>query len=258
MEEAFDKISLSDSSLTYEKETSQALGFGFRVGFLGLLHLEIIQERIEREFGIPIIATAPSVIYKVNKTNGEYLMIQNPSAFPKRDVIDYIEEPYVRLSLFSPQEHVGKLMEYIHQKRGIYIELETLSNQMNSLVYEIPLGEIVFEFFNAIKSLSKGYASFDYELIGYRKGDLVKMDILVASEPVDALSMIVDRSKAYYAGRELTEKLKDIIPRQNFEIALQAAIFLERKNFLLNKKKVKRRLKWLVELKFLKKLLLQY
>ncbi len=224
MGEALEKIYLSDSSLTYEKETSQALGFGFRIGFLGLLHMEIIQERIEREFNIPVIATAPSVVYKVNLTNNESLMIQNPADFPDKTKIDSIEEPYVRLSLFSPQEYVGKLMDYIHSKRGIYIELDILSEKMNSLIYEIPLGEIVFDFFNSIKSISKGYASFDYEQIGYKKGDLTKMDILVAGEAVDALSLIVHKPNAYYIGRELCERLKDIVPRQNFEIPVQASI----------------------------------
>ncbi len=224
LEDALEKISLSDSSLEYEKETSQALGFGFRVGFLGLLHMEIIQERIQREFDIPLIATSPSVIYKVNKSNGNHVMVQNPASFPDRSVVDSVEEPYVRMSIFSPQEYVGKLMEYIHKKRGIYIELEMLSNSMNSLIYEIPMGEIVFDFFDAIKSISKGYASFDYEPIGYRVGNLVKMDILVAGDPVDALSVIIDRDQAYYAGRALTQQLKDIIPRQNFEIPVQAAI----------------------------------
>ncbi len=224
LEEALEKISLSDSSLEFEKETSQALGFGFRVGFLGLLHLEIIQERIQREFDIPLIATAPSVIYKVNKSNGEHVMVQNPAYFPDRSVVDTVEEPFVRMSIFSPQEYVGKLMEYIHKKRGIYVGLDMLSNSMNSLIYEIPMGEIVFDFFDAIKSISKGYASFDYEPIGYRVGNLVKMDILVAGDPVDALSVIIDRDQAYYAGRALTQQLKDIIPRQNFEIPVQAAI----------------------------------
>ncbi len=224
LEEALEKISLSDSSLEYEKETSQALGFGFRVGFLGLLHMEIIQERVQREFDIPVIATSPSVIYKVNKSNGDHVMVQNPAYFPDRSVVSSVEEPYVRMSIFSPQEYVGKLMEYIHKKRGVYIELEMLSNSMNSLIYEIPMGEIVFDFFDAIKSISKGYASFDYEPIGYREGNLVKMDILVAGDPVDALSVIIDRDQAYYAGRALTQQLKDIIPRQNFEIPVQAAI----------------------------------
>lgn len=224
LKEALDKILLSDSSLSYEKESSQALGFGFRVGFLGLLHLEIIQERLEREFDISLIATTPSVIYKINKTNKEHIYVQNPSQFPNKETIESIEEPYVRLSLFSPQEYVGKIMEYIHKKRGIYVELKTISNSVNSLIYEIPLAEIVFDFFNSIKSLSKGYASFDYQLIGYKKGNLAKMDILVAGEKVDALSLVVSKQSAYQVGRTLTERLKDIIPRQNFEIALQAAI----------------------------------
>ncbi len=224
LEEALDKISLSDSSLKYEKETSQALGFGFRIGFLGLLHMEIIQERIEREFKIPVITTAPSVIYKVNLSNGEQKMIQNPSSFPDRSIISTIEEPYVKISLYSPQEYIGKLMDYIHSKRGNYIEMEVLSNTMNSLIYEIPLSEIVFDFFDSIKSISKGYASFDYDHIGYKVGNLVKMDILVAGESVDALSLIVDKSSSYYIGRELCERLKNIIPRHNFEVPIQAAI----------------------------------
>ncbi len=224
LEEALDKISLSDSSLEYEKETSQALGFGFRVGFLGLLHMEIIQERVQREFNIPVIATAPSVIYKIHKTNKEEIFVQNPAQFPDRGIIEKIEEPYVRMSIFSPQEYVGKLMEYAHSKRGVYIEMEILSNQMNSLIYEIPMAEIVFDFFNSVKSISKGYASFDYEPIGYRRGDLVKMEILVAGDSVDALSIIVEKSRAYYAGKTICEQLKDIIPKHNFEVPIQAAI----------------------------------
>ncbi len=224
LEEALDKISLSDSSLVYDKETSKALGYGFRVGFLGLLHLEIIQERIEREFNIPLIATAPSVIYKVNLTNRTHKYIQNPSDFPDKSVIESVEEPYVRLSIFSPQEYMGKLMELVHEKRGIYVNMEIVSETMNSLIYEVPLGEIVFDFFNALKSLSKGYASFDYELIGYKESNLVKMDILIHNERVDAFSLIVDRESAYYIGRNLVTKLKDLIPRQNFEIPIQASI----------------------------------
>lgn len=224
LEEALEKISLSDSSLVYEKETSQALGFGFRVGFLGLLHLEIIQERIEREFNISLIATAPSVIYKVNLTDKSTVFIQNPSEFPDKSKILSVEEPYVRLSLFSPQEYVGKLMELIHEKRGQYVDLEVVSDTMNSIIYEIPLAEIVFDFFNSIKSISKGYASFDYELIGYKIGNLTKMDILIHNERVDAFSLIVDKDNAYYVGRNLVQKLKTLIPRQNFEIPIQASI----------------------------------
>lgn len=224
LEEALEKISLSDSSLIYEKETSQALGFGFRVGFLGLLHLEIIQERIEREFNISLIATAPSVIYKINLTDKSTSYIQNPSEFPDKSKILSVEEPYVRLSLFSPQEHIGKLMELIHEKRGQYVDLEVISDTMNSIIYEIPLAEIVFNFFNSIKSISKGYASFDYELIGYKVGNLTKMDILIHNERVDAFSLIVDKDNAYYIGRNLVQKLKTLIPRQNFEIPIQASI----------------------------------
>lgn len=225
LQEALEKISLSDSSLEYEKETSQALGFGYRVGFLGLLHMEIIQERIDREFNIPIISTAPSVVYQITHRNTNKVEhIQNPSQFPDRGIIETIEEPFVKLSLFSPQEYVGKLMEYIHERRGEYVTLETVSDKMNTLIYEMPLAEIVFDFFNAVKSISKGYASFDYEIIGYRKSELVKMDILVHGEQVDALSLIVPKDRAYYIGKEVIQKLKTLIPRHNFEIPLQAAI----------------------------------
>ncbi|BDV03612.1 MAG: elongation factor 4 [Candidatus Hepatoplasma scabrum] len=224
LEEALDKISLSDSSLTYEKENSKALGFGFRVGFLGLLHLEIIQERIEREFNIPVIATIPSVIYKIVFSNKKIKYIQNPTDFPDRSHIAWIEEPYVKVIIYSPSEYMGKLMEYIHSKRGIYKDLEIYSEKMNALIYHLPLAEIVFDFFNTVKSISKGYASFDYEQIGYQRGDLVKLDFLVAKEQIDAFARIVHRSSAYYVGRTMVERLKMIIPRQNFEIALQAII----------------------------------
>ncbi len=224
LQESLDKISLSDSSLKYEKETSQALGFGFRIGFLGLLHMEIIKERIEREFNIAIIITSPSVIYKINLSNKKQIIVQNPSKFPDKSIIDSIEEPYVKLSLYSPQEYVGKLMDYIHSKRGKYIRMDILSNKMNSLIYEIPLNEIVFNFFDSIKSISKGYASFDYEYIDYKVGNLVKMDILVGGEKVDALSIIVDKKNSYYLGKELCENLKEIIPKHNFEVPIQAAI----------------------------------
>lgn len=224
LEEALDKISLSDSSLTYEKENSKALGFGFRVGFLGLLHLEIIQERIEREFKIPVIATIPSVIYKIILTNKKIKYIQNPVDFPDKSYILQIEEPYVKVTIYSPENYMGKLIEYIHTKRGIYQNLEIYSEKMNALIYHLPLAEIVFDFFNAIKSISKGYASFDYEQIGYQKGDLVKLDFLIAKEQVDAFSRIVDRKNAYQIARVMVEKLKEIVPRQNFEIAIQAVI----------------------------------
>lgn len=224
LEEALDKISLSDSSLSYEKENSKALGFGFRVGFLGLLHLEIIQERIEREFKIPVIATIPSVIYKVTLTNKEIKYIQNPVDFPDKSYILQIEEPYVKVTIYSPENYMGKLIEYVHNKRGIYKNLEIYSEKMNALIYHLPLAEIVFDFFNAVKSISKGYASFDYEQIGYQKGDLVKLDFLIAKEQVDAFSRIVDRKNAYQIAKVMVEKLKEIVPRQNFEIAIQAVI----------------------------------
>ncbi|BDV03060.1 translation elongation factor 4 [Candidatus Hepatoplasma crinochetorum] len=224
LEEALDKISLSDSSLSYEKENSKALGFGFRVGFLGLLHLEIIQERIEREFKIPVIATIPSVIYKVTLTNKKIKYIQNPVDFPDKSYILQIEEPYVKVTIYSPENYMGKLIEYVHNKRGIYQNLEIYSEKMNALIYHLPLGEIVFDFFNAVKSISKGYASFDYEQIGYQKGDLVKLDFLIAKEQVDAFSRIVDRKNAYQIAKVMVEKLKEIVPRQNFEIAIQAVI----------------------------------
>lgn len=224
LEEALDKISLSDSSLSYEKENSKALGFGFRVGFLGLLHLEIIQERIEREFKIPVIATIPSVIYKVTLTNKKIKYIQNPVDFPDKSYILQIEEPYVKVTIYSPENYMGKLIEYVHSKRGIYQNLEIYSEKMNALIYHLPLGEIVFDFFNAVKSISKGYASFDYEQIGYQKGDLVKLDFLIAKEQVDAFSRIVDRKNAYQIAKVMVEKLKEIVPRQNFEIAIQAVI----------------------------------
>lgn len=224
LEEALDKISLSDSSLTYEKENSKALGFGFRVGFLGLLHLEIIQERIEREFNVAVIATIPSVVYKLILTDRKTKYIQNPVDFPDRSYISAIEEPYVKIIIYSPEKYMGKLMEYVHTRRGIYQNLEIYSEKMNALIYHIPLAEIVFDFFNAIKSISKGYASFDYEQIGYQKGDLVKLDFLVAKEQIDAFSRIIHRDSAYRIGKAMVEKLKDIIPKQNFEIAIQAAI----------------------------------
>lgn len=224
LEEALGKIALSDSSLTFEKETSKALGFGFRIGFLGLLHLEIIQQRIEREFKIDIISTAPSVVYHVFLRNGKMKIVQNPSDFPDKSIIERIEEPYVKLSLYSPQEYIGKLMEYVHKRRGNYLNLEILSERMNSLIYEIPLSEIVFDFFDSVKSLSKGYASFDYQEIGYRVSNLSKLDILIAGEKIDALSLVVEKDSAYYIGRELTKKLKETIPKQNFEVAIQASI----------------------------------
>ena len=224
MKDALVKISLSDSSITYEPETSKALGFGFRIGFLGLLHMEILQERLEREFNISIIATAPSVEFKVHRTNGQMDIIANPSDFPDRSVIDFVEEPFIKATILSSQEFVGPIMELCQNKRGIYVDLEYIDNNRRKLVYELPLVEIIFDFFDKLKSVSKGYASFDYELIGHRPSDLERVDILLNGEKVDALSAIIHKEFAYTKSRELTKKLKEVIPRQNFEVPVQAAI----------------------------------
>ncbi|MCL8211561.1 Elongation factor 4 [Mesoplasma sp. JKS002658] len=222
--EALEKIELSDSSLIYEPETSQALGFGFRVGFLGLLHMEVIQERLEREYNLNLIATTPSVNYQITLTNNEVIEIDNPSLFPEVQKIKVIEEPYVNLKIATPQEYVGDLMNLVQAKLGVYKDLIYVDETRMELVYDMPLAEIIFDFFNKLKSISKGYASFEYELIGYQPSKLVKMDVLLNGEVVDALSMIVNTKFAYERGRELTKKLKEIIPRQNFEIPIQAAI----------------------------------
>ncbi len=222
--DALIKISLSDSSITYEPETSKALGFGFRIGFLGLLHMEILKERLEREFNISIIATAPSVEYKVFYTNGKHEIIANPSEFPDKSYIEYIEEPFIKAFIIVSEEYIGPIMELCQNKRGIYIDLEYIDNVRRKIVYELPLTEIIFDFFNKLKSVSKGYASFDYEIIGYRKSDMEKIDILLNGEKIDAFSMIVHKDFAYTRSRELTQKLKEVIPRQNFEVPVQAAI----------------------------------
>ncbi len=222
--DALIKISLSDSSITYEPETSKALGFGFRIGFLGLLHMEILKERLEREFNISIIATAPSVEYKVFYTNGKNEIIANPSEFPDKSYIEYIEEPFIKAFIIVSEEYIGPIMELCQNKRGIYIDLEYIDNVRRKIVYELPLTEIIFDFFNKLKSVSKGYASFDYEIIGYRKSDMEKIDILLNGEKIDAFSMIVHKDFAYTRSRELTQKLKEVIPRQNFEVPVQAAI----------------------------------
>ncbi|MCF6092868.1 translation elongation factor 4 [Microaerobacter geothermalis] len=224
LREALEKLQLNDAALQFEPETSSALGFGFRCGFLGLLHMEIIQERIEREFNITLITTAPSVIYKVTKTDGEVITIENPSALPEQQKIEYIEEPYVKATILVPKDFVGAVMEICQNKRGEFIDMQYLDPTRVQMVYHMPLSEIVYDFFDQLKSSTKGYASFDYELIGYKKSSLVKMDILLNGEPVDALSFIVHRDKAYHRGRLLVEKLKDLIPRQMFEVPVQAAI----------------------------------
>lgn len=224
LREALEKLELNDASLTYEPETSTALGFGFRCGFLGMLHMEIIQERIEREFNIPLITTAPSVIFKVTLTNGEMLNIDNPSNMPDPQKIDYIEEPYVKAKVIVPNDFVGAIMELCQGKRGEFINMEYLDTNRVTLTYDMPLGEIVYDFFDQLKSSTKGYASFDYELSGYKRSNLVKMDIMLNGEQVDALSFIVHRDRAYNRGKIICEKMKDLIPRQMFEVPIQASI----------------------------------
>ncbi|MGG3450942.1 MULTISPECIES: translation elongation factor 4 [Bacillaceae] len=224
LRDALEKLELNDSALQYEPETSQALGFGFRCGFLGLLHMEIIQERIEREFKIDLITTAPSVIYQVTMTDGEELRIDNPSDMPDPQKIAHVEEPYVKSSIIVPNDFVGTVMELAQGKRGIFIDMQYLDTNRVSVVYEMPLSEIVYDFFDQLKSGTKGYASFDYELIGYKESKLVKMDILLNTETVDALSFIVHRDFAYERGKIIVEKLKELIPRQQFEVPIQAAI----------------------------------
>ncbi|HZG84149.1 translation elongation factor 4 [Paenibacillus sp.] len=224
LREALEKLELNDASLRYEPETSQALGFGFRCGFLGLLHMEIIQERIEREFNIPMLTTAPSVVFKVFLTDGTVLDIDNPSNMPEQQKIDHIEEPYVKASIIVPKDFVGQIMDLCQNKRGDFIDMQYLDATRVTLIYDIPLSEIVYDFFDQLKSRTKGYASFDYEVSGYKRSNLVKMDILLNNEKVDALSFIVHRDNAYNRGKILCEKLKDIIPRQMFEVPIQATI----------------------------------
>ncbi|MFC8053947.1 elongation factor 4 [Bacillus cereus] len=224
LRDALEKLELNDSALEFEPETSQALGFGFRCGFLGLLHMEIIQERIEREFKIDLITTAPSVIYKVYLTNGEDVIVDNPSNMPDPQSIDRVEEPFVKATIMVPNDYVGAVMEICQGKRGTFIDMQYLDETRVTLTYEIPLSEIVYDFFDQLKSNTKGYASFDYELIGYKPSKLVKMDILLNNEQVDALSFIVHRDSAYDRGKVIVEKLKELIPRQQFEVPIQATI----------------------------------
>lgn len=224
LREALERLKLNDSALEFEAETSQALGFGFRCGFLGLLHMEIIQERIEREFNIDLITTAPSVVYEIKKTDGEILHIENPSLMPKVELIEEIREPYVKATIMVPNDFVGPVMELSQRKRGKFIDMVYLDNIRVNVIYELPLSEIVYDFFDQLKSHTKGYASFDYEIIGYQASDLVKMDILLNHEPIDALSVIVYRKFAHDRGRQIVEKLRELIPRQQFEVPVQAAI----------------------------------
>ena len=224
LRDALEKLQLNDSSLTFEAESSKALGFGFRIGFLGLLHMEVIQERLEREYNLNLIATAPSVVYKVTLTDGSVVYIDNPSMMPDNTKIDYIEEPYVKASIMVPSDNIGPVMELSQSKRGIYKDMIYIDDNRNQLIYEMPLSEIIFEYFDKLKSVSRGYASLDYELIGYSKSNLVKMDILLNGEVIDALSIIVHRDFAYNRGQKITAKLKELLPKQQFEIPVQAAI----------------------------------
>lgn len=224
LRESLEKLQLNDAALAFEPETSIALGFGFRCGFLGLLHMEIIQERIEREFGIDIITTAPSVVYKVYKTNGEELEITNPTNMPEPSEITHMEEPIVKASIITPSEYVGAIMELCQDRRGNFIDMQYIETTRVVLNYDIPLNEIIYDFFDALKSRTKGYASFDYELKGYKETKLVKLDLLLNKEKVDALSLIVPEERAYMRGRIIAEKLKELIPRQLFEIPIQATV----------------------------------
>ena len=224
LREALDKLKLNDASLSYEPETSQALGFGFRCGFLGLLHMDIIMERISREFGIEVIATSPSVIYEVTLTNKDIVMVDAPNKMPSPTVIKEIKEPYIRTNIFVPSEYVGSIMELCQDKRGNYIGIDYIDTTRCNIHYEIPLSEIVYDFFDKLKSSTKGYASFDYELCGYKASNLVKMDILINGEIVDALSVIVHKDFAYNRGKQIVENLKEIIPRQLFQVPIQASV----------------------------------
>ena len=224
LRDALEKLQLNDAALEYEAETSLALGFGFRCGFLGLLHMDVIQERLEREYNLSLITTAPSVNYKIYKTNGEMLEVDNPAKLPPPTEIDYIEEPYVKATTIVPKDFVGTIMELSQDKRGEYQSMEYLDETRVSVVYHLPLSEIIYDYFDKLKSATKGYASLDYELIGYKQSPMVKMDILLNGDPVDALSIIVHKDRAATRGRALAEKLKELIPRQMFEIPIQAAV----------------------------------
>jgi GTP-binding protein LepA len=224
LRDALEKLQLNDAALSFEPETSAALGFGFRCGFLGLLHYEVVQERVEREFNLDLISTAPSVVYKIFKTNGEELRMDNPTNMPDPADIDYIEEPIVKASIMIPKEYVGNIMDLCQERRGEYLNMEYLDDKRVILHYEMPLNEIIYDFFDALKSRTRGYGSLDYEVDGYRKSDLVKLDIMLNGDIVDALSFIVHREKAYARARRMAEKLKDNIPRQQFEVPVQACI----------------------------------
>jgi GTP-binding protein LepA len=224
LRDALEKLSLNDAALSWEPETSHALGFGFRCGFLGLLHLDIVRERLEREYDLELLATTPTVEYEVSLTDGTEQIVHSPSEMPDRSTIEAIREPYIRATILTPKEHVGAVMELCQERRGTHVDMTFLSQERVQLHYDLPLAEIVLDFFDQLKSRTRGYASLDYELLGMRESDLVKLDIMLAGDPVDALSMVVHRDKAYDAGRTLTERLRKQIPRQQFEVAIQAAI----------------------------------
>jgi len=224
LKDSLEKLALNDSSLTYEVESSNALGFGFRVGFLGLLHMDVVQERLEREYNLDLIFTAPTVVYKVHGVDGDILEVENPAKLPEPTKIALIQEPYVAMTIHTPEEFVGAILKILTERRGIQKNMEYTSSKKMRVVYEIPMNEMIFDFHDRLKSMSRGYASMDYEVIDYREGDLVRMDILVNSEPVDALACIVHRSYASIRGRQLCKKLKEVLPRQMFQIAIQAAI----------------------------------
>ena len=224
LKEALEKLKLNDSSITFEPETSSALGFGFRCGFLGMLHMEIAQERLEREYDISLVTTAPSVVYRVHKTNGEVVEIDNPANLPAAQYRDFIEEPYVRVNIITPNDYTGTLMDLCQSKRGLFVNMTYIDKIRVNLEYEIPLSEVITDFYDQLKSRTKGYASMDYEFKDYKRSKLVKLDVLLAGEVVDALSAIVHEDNAFYVGQKLTTKLKDIIPRQMFEVPIQAAI----------------------------------
>ena len=224
LREALSKLQLNDASLVFEPETSTALGFGFRCGFLGLLHMDIIKERITREFNIEIITTAPSVVYEALLTNGDTLMVDAPSKMPDKTLLKEIKEPYIRTNIFTPSEYIGPIMELCQNKRGIYIGMDYIDPTRVNIHYELPLSEIVYDFFDKLKSFTKGYASFDYEIIGYKPSDLVKMDILLNGEIIDALSVIVHKDFAYTRGRSIVQSLRKTIPRQLFEVPVQASL----------------------------------
>jgi GTP-binding protein LepA len=224
LRDALEKLALNDAALSYEPETSQALGFGFRCGFLGLLHMDIVRERLEREYDLELLATTPTVEYDVTLTDGSEVSVHSPSEMPDPARIEQIREPYIRATILCPKEYVGAVMDLCQERRGTHVDMHYLSAERVQLRYDLPLAEIVLDFFDQLKSRTKGYASLDYEVLGMREGNLVKLDIMLAGDKVDALSMVVHRDKAYYAGRAMTERLREQIPRQQFEVVIQAAI----------------------------------